>query len=302
MRAFLLFCGLTIFALLIAALVTYPAWLTVGLVSIEPVHRVMHRVAMLVAIVGFVLLVRHLRIADRRSLGYGLSRPAFLQELGLGLAIGSLLLLPLLALLLGLELRILRPGLQLDFETLLAAVGRGVATGLAVAFIEETFFRGAMQTAITRESGHRLAIWLPSLLYASMHFLGGRLRIAPQEVSWGTGFQVLANLGEKYRDPLALVDSFAALVVVGLLLAVVRRRTGSIAACIGLHAGWVCLITVLRSITVRNDDTALGWLVGSYDGVIGWLACLWTLGILWAASRWLPTRHRDDSPAVSVGQ
>ncbi len=302
MRAFLLFCGLTIVSLLIAALVTYPAWLAVGLVSIEPVHRVMHRVAMLVAITGFVLLARHLRIADRSSLGYGLPRPAFLRQLGLGLAIGTLLLLPLVGLLLGLGLRASKPGLEADLGTLLAAVGQGIATGLAVAFIEETFFRGAMQTAISRESGHRVAIWLPSLLYASMHFLGGRLRIAPEEVSWATGFQVLANLLEKYRDPLALADSFAALLAVGLLLAVVRQRTGSIGASIGLHAGWVCVITVLRTITVRNDDAALAWLVGSYDGVIGWLACLWTLGILWAATHWLPARRGDDDLTVSAGQ
>jgi len=57
---------------------------------------------------------------------------------------------------------------------------------------------------------------------------------------------------------------------VGILLALVRRRTGSIAACIGLHAGWVCVITMLRSTTLHDPDTQWSWLVGSYDAVIGW--------------------------------
>jgi hypothetical protein len=37
-------------SLVVAAALTYPAWLLVGLVSIEPVHRVMHRIAMLIAL------------------------------------------------------------------------------------------------------------------------------------------------------------------------------------------------------------------------------------------------------------
>ena len=57
----------------------------------------------------------------------------------------------------------------------------GVLTGLTVALIEETFLRGAMLTAIKRESGARVAIVLTALVYAATHFFG-RYRVAPADV------------------------------------------------------------------------------------------------------------------------
>ena len=49
-----------------------------------------------------------------------------------------------------------------------------------------------MQTAITRESGARLAIVLTSLVYAATHFFG-RYRVAPADVNAGSGIDMLAD-------------------------------------------------------------------------------------------------------------
>src|SRR6185503_10947296 len=122
--------------------------------------------------------------------------------------------------------------------------------GLVVAFIEETCFRGVLFTAVVRTSSIRAAIVAPSLLYAALHFLGGKLRVPPEQVSWEHGFQVLSRLFERYAQPLAL---FA----LGVLLALVRLRTGAIAACIGLHAAGVCTIFVLRDTTSINGTAQL---------------------------------------------
>ncbi len=48
-----------------------------------------------------------------------------------------------------------------------------------------------------------------------------------------------ANLGD-------ILDAFLCLAAVGVLLGMVRALTGNIAACIGLHAGWVAVIYVVR--------------------------------------------------------
>jgi hypothetical protein len=77
-----------------------------------------------------------------------------------------------------------------------------------------------------------------------------------------------------------IVDSFLALAAVGVLLGVIRARTGHIAACIGLHAGWVCVIGVLRELSVRNPASRWSFLVGDYDGVVGWLVFAWTVVII----------------------
>jgi hypothetical protein len=276
-RTFALFVALLTGALLLAAALTYPAWLLVGTISVEPVHRVMNRLAMLIALVGLIFLTRRLGLANRAALGYGLPRAQFLRQLGLGWAAGIGLMLPLVALLLALDIRVIKPGIDGDLPALLLG---GAISGLAVAFIEETFFRGILFTAVARTSGARAAIIAPTLLYAALHFLGGKLRVPPEEVSWYHGFEVLSRLFERYAQPLAFVDSFLALVALGVLLAMVRLRTGAIAACIGLHAAGVCVIFVLRDTTVVDGAANLSFLVGQYDGVIGWAACAWLVAIV----------------------
>jgi uncharacterized protein len=275
-RTFALFVALLAGSLVLAAALTYPAWLLVGTVSVEPVHRVMNRLAMLIALFGLIFLVRRLALSNRAALGYRLPRAEFLRQLGLGWAAGVGLMLPLVALLLALDVRHIKPGLDGDLPPLLIG---GVLSGLAVAFIEETFFRGVLFTAVARTSGTRAAIVAPSVLYAALHFLGGKLRVPPEEVSWEHGFQVLSRLFERYAQPLAFIDSFLALLALGILLALVRLRTGAIAACIGLHAAGVCTIFVLRDTTVVNSQAKLAGLVGTYDGVIGWAALAWFVAI-----------------------
>src|SRR5262249_8564018 len=155
----------------------------------------------------------------------GLPRSEFFRQLGIGWAAGIGLMLPLVALLLALDVREIKPGI--DGELLPLLLG-GAVSGLAVAFIEETFFRGILFTAVARTAGARAAIIAPTLLYAALHFLGGKLRVPPEQVSWIHGFEVLSRLFERYAQPLAFVDSFLALVALGVLLATVRMRTGAI--------------------------------------------------------------------------
>ncbi len=272
MRSFALFVALLAGSLFVAALFTYPAWWLVSLVSVEPVHRVMHRIAMLIALIGLVVLTRRLGLSNKKAMGFGLPRRRFLVQLGIGWLGGLALMLPLTGLLLGLDIRELKPGFDGEWPTLITG---GIVTGLTVAFIEETFFRGVLFTAISRTSGAAAAIIAPSLLYASLHFLGGKLRVPAEEVSWMHGFEVLSKLFERYVQPLEFADSFVALAMLGVLLAIVRLRTGAIAACIGLHAAGVAFIAVLRNATLVNPDAEYGSLVGSYDGVIGWAALIW---------------------------
>lgn len=277
MRTFALFVALLAGALLLAAALTYPAWLLVGTVSVEPVHRVMNRLAMLIALVGLILLTRRLGLANRLALGYGLPRAQFFRQLGIGWAAGIGLMLPWVALLLALDVRQIKPGL--DGELLPLVLG-GIVSGFAVAFIEETFFRGILFSAVARTSSTRAAIIAPTLLYAALHFLGGKLRVPPEEVSWIHGFEVLSRLFERYAQPLAFLDSFLALVALGVLLSMVRLRTGAIAGCIGLHAAGVCAIFVLRDTTALNSNAPFGFIVGQYDGVIGWAAFVWFAAIV----------------------
>jgi membrane protease YdiL (CAAX protease family) len=287
MRSFCIFLGALLAGLLIAATIAYPAWLLVSHFDDFPFHKVTRRLATLFGLGCAFLVLRRLRV-DRAAIGYNLPPALFSRRVAIAFGIGIAMMVPLMLTLLGLDIRDVKAQLDADPSRWLGVFGAALATGIAVAFLEETFFRGALQTAVTRESGTALGVALPALLYASVHFLGGSLKISAEQASFASGFDVLGSMFEKYAQPAALVDSFLALLAVGLLLALVRRRTGSLAACIGLHAGWVTTITVLRSATKVDRTSDHAWLVGSYDGVIGWaaLAFLGTMGLAyWAFGR-----------------
>jgi membrane protease YdiL (CAAX protease family) len=275
MRSFAIFLGLIAFALLGIAVLAWPAWELTQALDLEfKFHRVASRIAMLTLLVGFLVVARRLQVADRASLGYGAPRAEFLRSLGGGLLLGAVTMLPVLATMVLLDMRTLKPGFAPDAVHWLKLALTGVVTGLAVAFIEETFLRGAMLTAIARESGFFKAILLTALVYAATHFVG-KYRIAAEDVDAGSGLDMLAGTLVSFARPLGILDAFLCLAGVGILLGMVRQRTGNIAACIGLHAGWVAVIFLVRESSMRNPSGPATWLLSDYDGFIGWMVLAW---------------------------
>jgi len=278
MRAFAWFIGLIGVGFIGMALLSYPAWVVVHPHVDAPFHRIASRIGMITLLIGFVLIARRLQLNDRTSLGYGIPRPLFLREMGLGFAISSITMLPLIGVMVGLDLRDWKGGVAPDAGVFAGLVFEGVLRGFAVALIEETFLRGAMFTGIARESGTKLAILLTALLYASTHFFA-RYRVAAEDVSSSSGFDMVAGVLHTFSDPLFIADAFLALFAVGVVLGIVRARTGNIAACIGLHAGWVFIITFVRETSMPREGAKLGWMLSEFDGVVGWLLLVGVIGI-----------------------
>ena len=129
-------------------------------------------------------------------------------------------MLPVLATMVLLDMRELKPGLMLsaaDWTKLILLAG---VTGLVVAFIEETAMRGIMHSAIARESGPVAAIVLVSLVYAATHFFA-KTRIPADQVGPGSGLDMLAGMLDSFSHPLGILDAFLCLFMVGVLLGVV---------------------------------------------------------------------------------
>ena len=275
MSSFAWFLGLTALALAAIAVFAYPAWTLLHPFFDFPFHRVGERIGMLALLAGFLLVARRLRLADRASLGYGLPRRAFLRETSLGLALGVASMLAVVGLMTALGLLDWRPAAGLTGMDLLRLVALRAGSGFAVAFIEETFLRGAMHTAIERESGTRLAVLLTALFYAATHFFAS-YHIAPGQVTARSGLELLAGTLHSWAQPAGIADAFLALLAVGVVLGMVRAATGNIAACIGLHAGWVWVMLVAHELTRPRSDAPLGFLLSRFDGFVGWLVLAWT--------------------------
>lgn len=278
MRASLWFMGLFVAGFTVIALVAWPAYEWLSPMMDVKFHRLANRIGQLSLLVGFILVARRLALADRRSLGFGLPRARFLRELAVGLALGVATMLPVALVMVGLDLRVLREGVTIDAALLAQLAVSGLATGLVVGLIEETFLRGAMHTAIERESGVTTAIALTALLYSAVHFVG-RYRIPVEELGPDSGLRHIAGTLAAFADPMGILDAFLALAAVGVLLGMVRALTGDIAACIGLHAGWVWVIAFLRETSVPDETSPLRFLLSRFDGVVGWMVLGWTLVI-----------------------
>jgi membrane protease YdiL (CAAX protease family) len=273
MRETTLFFLYLLACLVLAALLTWPLMQT-GWIDQGP-QRVMGRLAQVAILLGLWPVLKAMGVANRGSLGYAAPRPVFLRALGLGWLAGVAILTALALALAALEVRIPEAKPLAD---LASKAGQALVGGLLVALLEETFFRGALYAAVARRAGAWSAILWSALLYALLHFM--KPRSLPEGVAydwaahWGIFLSTFTSPWQWHN-----LDSFVALLLVGVFLGLVRRRTGHIGWCIGLHAGWVFVIQVTRSLTDGNDGAALAWLAGTYDGVIGWLAAAW-IGVL----------------------
>jgi membrane protease YdiL (CAAX protease family) len=296
MRTFFWFLGLLLAGFAAMALFAYPAWLLLHPHFNFPFHRIAGRVGMLALLIGFVSVARRLGLADRASLGYGVARRVFIREFLLALALGVLLMLLVVAVMLGLGLRSWQPDVELTAAALTTAALRALGSALAVALIEETFLRGALFSGIARESGTGRAILLTAVLYAATHFIA-RYRIPAELVGPTSGLAMVAGSLEAFAAPLSIADAFLALFAVGVLLAAIRAATGNIAACIGLHAGWVWVMLLVRATSVPDTARRMSFVLSAFDGFVGWLVLAWTLVIGWPLYRFYLRRSASTQPA-----
>lgn len=290
MRAFGWFLTLIAAALAAIAVFTYPAWLLLYPHFHFPFHRVGERIGMLALVVGFLAIARRLKLADRESLGYGLARRSFLRELLIALGLGVVTMMALVGIMSALGLLDWRAATGLDAARWARLITACALSALAVALIEETFLRGAMHSAIERESGARAAVLLTALIYSASHFFA-RFHIEAAQVTPWSGVTLLAGTLHSFSHPASILDAFLALFAVGVVLGVLRALTHNIAACIGLHAGWVWVMLVTHELTRPVAGAAGAFLLSRFDGFVGWLALAWTVIVALPLCRWYAARR-----------
>jgi uncharacterized protein len=282
MRALGLFVAAIAAAVLLAAALAYPLY-----VLLHPLRpewwfdKIAARVWALLMLLALLWVARRLHLSTKRDWGYGAPRPRWLRQFAVGLVAGVATMLPVTLSMLVLGLRL--PPADLALATLGRALLAGLGSGLAVGFLEETFFRGLMQGAVIRDLRRPvLAILLVSALFAALHFLAST-RIPHEQVAWNSGLVLLEAAGRNFATPALIIDRLLALLAVGVLLGLAAWWTGSIALSVGLHAGWVWMMRATVGATRLDPSAPLAWLVSREDGYTGWLVLGWTLVITLAA-------------------
>jgi membrane protease YdiL (CAAX protease family) len=181
-------------------------------------------------------------------------------------------------------------------SVLLSALG----TALAVGFLEEFVFRGALQAVLAKVMKPRMLYFVIAFFFAVIHFFNAPRNLEIGEVTSGTGFWFVGRIFEhffsQFADPYFLAAEFAVLFAIGLVLGYTRMKTGSLWLGIGLHAGWVFGVKTLSPLTTRAFERAemMPWLGDSLR--VGLVSCLVVsvtgLGI------WLWLRRSQRDPFV----
>jgi membrane protease YdiL (CAAX protease family) len=257
-------------ALLVGTAIVSPAiaWLTVVLGFDFSFARLWNRVFEVSLALALVLRWRWLGLGGLA--GVGLRREGALRPLGLGLVAG------LCGVGVGLVLCWLGGALvpELRFEpgktVWKAALGLGAAVLVGVG--EETLFRGVLLRRFVNDAGRGVGVVATTAVYAVVHAL--RTGSGPRgAVEWTAGWERLPALFAPLAGP-EVLPGVVGLFALGLMLAWLRLRTGSLWMGIGVHAAWVAVFRVGRLFfEIKRRPQWLigpGWppLVGGAAGVV----------------------------------
>lgn len=226
-----------------------------------PFSRIFNRAYMIAGIVSFILCRRlfagvqwnRLLVAEFGKV----SRDLFT---GLGLSIGSMVVLALAMTVSD----VFAPFLRVSLAEALGIIASAFASGVFAGTLEEIFFRGLLFKGLYDAGRPLRAYLLANLFYSALHF------VKPGKAYFLTGLEPLAGFRHllktftPFLDPLSILPGIFGLFLIGVIVSFALVRTGKLYLSIGLHAGWIISIKSLRVFgDFRRED--LGWLFGSTD-------------------------------------
>ncbi|MEJ2386063.1 MAG: CPBP family intramembrane metalloprotease [Chromatiaceae bacterium] len=160
--------------LLLGVLLAYPLMAT-GWVHEAP-HRVMGRLTQAFALLGLWPFLEATGLNSRAALGYDATRARLLRAVWRGWLLGVAILAVLALTEVKLGVRVPETSSAGSVPGLLRKAAQALIGGLLVGLAEETFFRGALFSAIRRRGPVPSAVLWTALLYALLHFMKpGRL-------------------------------------------------------------------------------------------------------------------------------
>ncbi|MDB6056972.1 MAG: hypothetical protein JWO95_816 [Verrucomicrobiales bacterium] len=255
-----------------------------GLANV-PFHRIVDRAVLGMALIFLWPLLRVMGITSWRALGF-VNPGEKWRDVVPGFLIGflSLAVIAISAIATGAR----KGHLTSSSHEIVAHLMSAGSAAIAVAFIEEILFRGALFGAMRKAWNLRTALLVSSIVYALAHFV--QKAPDPELVNWSSGLAMLPQMFGKIGDVQALVPKAFVLVVVGIILAIAYQRSGSLFLSIGLHAGWIFWLKSYRFVSTPVVGTA-NWFWGTDELINGWLALLVLVTLLFAMDRFYPRRQ-----------
>lgn len=285
MRQILLLFVFIALALLSAALLSWPIFRLLHIFADVSLHKVISLSSSLCSLFFIFLYLKFYNTLDRTTAGFRLVQSSLTVEIGTGIAAGMMIMLVLETVLLLLGIHQWEPGLNISLKFVTTILLKAAFAGVMVALIEETLYRGALLGGLLKTTGVTSAVIVSSMIYAAVHFIDFPQLPANADNRWTSGLLLLAGAFPRFSDP-AIIDSLLALFAFGVLLALVRLHKGNIFQCMGLHAGVVAAIKLIKALTDYVPGNDLAYLVNRYDHRLGYLALIWLVVLIIAYYRY----------------
>ena len=156
---------------------------------------------------------------------------------------------------------------------------RAVPGAVLVSALEESFFRVTVFGGLARRWPMSVALGTSSALYGAVHFITPDRSFVATSASPLEGLRYLGSvLGRLLTTPTLV--AVAGLSLMGAVLCVVLWRTGSLALCVGMHAGWFAVTKVAIYLSTLEAGAPAAGSIGKRLLLLGspwvWLAAVLT--------------------------
>jgi len=133
---------------------------------------------------------------------------------------------------------------------------------LVVPLLEETFFRGFVQTRLVARCGAAAGIPLTAMIYALAHFIKVPTGIDTEPVRWSSGFHAFGQAVLPLLHGDFLAGRGLNLLILGLILGLVFLRSGRLWIGYALHGGFIVALLTVPKVTQPQSPPRVAWLAG----------------------------------------
>lgn len=268
-----------------AALISpYVAWLVAALGFHFPFPRIFDRVVMATVLAAMLFQARELKFMPLLRKAFKRPRANFKRTVrGFVVAVVTIGLMLVVALALGAHNH--EPAREVW-----AKLGKYFLSAIAVAIIEEAFFRAILFGGMTDDFGQTAALYLSAAFYSGTHLVRAPAHYYITGIHPLIGFHNLAASADQLAHPIAAFPTFFGLFLLGIILAEAYVMTGTVYFSMGLHGGFVVGAKMWPRLT--DAGTRLpGWLTGwgripLISGATAWVLAIVILILLRPLATW----------------
>lgn len=171
-----------------------------------------------------------------------------------------------------------------DHEAAAALIPKYFLSAIAIAFIEEAFFRAFLLRGMTGDFGNRVALIASAAIYAIAHLVRSPARFYVTGYEPAAGLITLAHSIDQFADPAVAIPTLIGLFLLGIVLGEAYILTGSVYFSIGLHCGFVLGAKMWPKI-ILNRAAIPWWIAGGgaiplIGGAAAWVIAIGILAAL----------------------